>query len=110
MDPQSNPVENPMIAWNEKVSPYIKVATIRFPEQSEIDSPEHINFCENLSFNPWHTLPETRPVGQINRMRLRIYPAISALRHEMNHIPILEPKSHDACVGDTAALCQTPKR
>lgn len=110
MDPETNIIENPMIAWDETVSPYIKVATLTFPRQTEIDSPEHINFCENLSFNPWHTLPETRPMGQINRMRAKIYASISEVRHRVNHIPQIEPKTHDACAGETAPLCQTPKR
>jgi catalase len=110
MDPDSNSIENPMTAWDETKSPYIKVATINIPKQTEIDSEEHLNFCENLSFNPWHSLPETRPVGQINRMRLKIYPAISEFRHQMNHIPIIEPRSHEICTGETLPLCQTPKR
>jgi catalase len=110
MDPNSNLIEDPTIAWDESVSPYIKVATLVIPQQTEIDSEAHLNFCENLSFNPWHTLPDTRPLGQINRMRLEIYPAISKLRHLANHIPIIEPKSQEICTGETAPLCQTPKR
>jgi hypothetical protein len=110
MDPDSNPVENPMGEWNERSSPYLKVATLTFPVQKGIDSAEQLNVCENLSFNPWNSMPETRPVGQINRMRARIYSAISELRHRANHVPLIEPKSHETCTGDTAPLCQTPKR
>jgi hypothetical protein len=110
MDMEMQSVENPMISWNEFSSPYIKVARITIPQQDEIDSSEHLNFCENLSFNPWHTLPETRPMGQINRMRAQIYPAISEFRHQRNHIPLLEPRTLDICKGETATLCQAPQR
>ena len=40
--------------------------------------------CENLSFNPWHSLPAHRPLGGINRARKVVYPALSKLRHERN--------------------------
>lgn len=110
MDPEKNHIENPTIAWDEKISPYIRVATLTIPGQTEIDSAEHLNFCENLSFDPWHSISETRPMGQINRMRLKIYPVISEFRHKANHIPEIEPKSHDICTGDTTLLCQTPKK
>ena len=47
-------------------------------------------FGENLSFTPWHSLPEHRPLGGINRARKAIYRAISRQRHE------LEWRPHDA--------------
>ena len=46
-----------------------------------------MQFCENLSFNPWRTLPEHRPLGSINRARLQVYPAISRFRHRKNNAP-----------------------
>ena len=109
MDP-AQPLENPTVTWDETRSPYIKVATITIPQQSQIDSQARLNFCENLTFDPWHTLPETRPLGQISRMRRKIYPVITRYRHQINHIPIIEPKSHEICMGETAPLCQTPHR
>ncbi|UCV07023.1 catalase [Dechloromonas denitrificans] len=109
MDPDVNDIEQSNLAWDEGKSPFIKVATITIPRQLEIDSSKHLNFCENLSFDPWRSLPETRPLGQINRMRFIIYPEISRLRHAYNNIPVIEPRSHDICVGQTAPLCEAPK-
>ena len=109
MDPAANAVEDANLAWDEGKSPYIKVATISIPQQAEIDSTGQMNACENLSFDPWHARPETRPLGQINRMRLAIYPAIASLRHDFNHIPAVEPRSHDICGDETASLCRAPK-
>ncbi|MDD4976143.1 MAG: catalase family protein [Bacteriovorax sp.] len=105
-NPKTMPVEDPTVEWNEKDSPYIKVATIRIPKQSEIDSRPRMNFCENLSFDPWHTsLPEQRPLGAINRVRLLAYDVISKKRHIHNHMPQIEPTDHEACTGKTEVLC-----
>ena len=109
MDPAANAVEAANRAWDEGKSPYIKVATITIPRQGEIDSPGQMNACENLSFDPWRGRPETRPLGQINRMRLAIYPAVASLRHDFNNVPAVEPRSHDICGAETASLCRAPK-
>jgi hypothetical protein len=81
------PVEDPTIPWD---APYQKVATIRIPPQT-FDTPEQLAFCENLSFTPWHALPEHRPLGGINRARKAVYAAVSAQRHELNGVPEREP-------------------
>jgi hypothetical protein len=66
------------------------VATIVIPKQN-FDTPEQNTFGENLSFNPWHSLPEHRPLGSLNRMRKMVYERISRVRHEMNSVPRREP-------------------
>ena len=86
-DPLAMPVEDPTIAWD---AAWRKVATLRIPPQS-FDSPEQIAFGENLSFTPWHSLADHRPLGGINRARRAIYRAISAQRHELNGVPRREP-------------------
>lgn len=89
-DPATQPVEDPTILWDEAAAPFLDVATIRIPAQS-FESPAQDAFCENLSYTPWHAVPEQRPVGGINRLRRAIYVAISALRHDLNHAPSIEP-------------------
>lgn len=84
------PVEDPAEEWDESVSPFIKVATIRIPVQS-FDTKEQMNFCENLSFTPWHSLPDHKPLGGINRVRKKVYEDISRYRHEKNGVPRKEP-------------------
>ena len=84
-------VEDSMTEWDESKAPFYKVATIRIPKQ-EFDTPEQNNFCENLSFSPWHALAEHKPLGATNRMRKVIYNHISRLRHEMNSADRQEPK------------------
>jgi Catalase/Prokaryotic membrane lipoprotein lipid attachment site len=109
MEPQSNPVEDPRQIWAEDKSPYYQVATITIPQQSEVGSRSSMNFCENLSMDPWHSLPQQRPLGQINRMRALIYGEISKMRHEQNRAPVMEPVNHTPCVGVTAGLCGDPR-
>ena len=92
-DPYTMPVENPMVSWDEKVSPFLKLATIVIPAQ-RFDTAARMEFGDNLSYNPWRCLPEHRPLGGINRSRKRIYEATSKFRHERNEICQIEPGSN----------------
>lgn len=84
------PVEDPTIPWSETEAPFVTVATITIPPQ-RFGSAEQRGFCENLSFTPWHSLPEHRPLGGINRVRRAVYETISTLRHQLNRAPRAEP-------------------
>ncbi|MFP6847136.1 MAG: catalase family protein [Pseudomonas sp.] len=77
------PIEDPSVEWDETISPFETVATIKVPAQ-DFDSSEQNLFCDNLSFNPWHALPEHRPIGGINRLRKAVYEAVSIYRLERN--------------------------
>ena len=92
MDADSMPIEDPGVEWSEQASPFRKVATIRIPQQ-EFDSEAQRQFGENLSFSPWHSLPEHRPLGGINRARKIVYAAISTFRHQQNGAVRREPTS-----------------
>ena len=89
-DPRQMPIEDASVRWNEKASPFRKVATIRIPAQI-FDTQERMTIAENLSFTPWHSLPEHRPLGSINRARRVVYETISKYRHERNSAPRREP-------------------
>jgi Catalase len=83
-------VEDSRIEWKEAAAPFYKIATIRIPQQI-FDTSEQNTFCENLSFTPWHALPEHKPLGVTNRLREVIYDHISRIRHEMNDAKREEP-------------------
>jgi hypothetical protein len=83
-------VEDSMTEWKESAAPFYQVATITIPRQ-RFDTPEQNTFCENLSFTPWHSLPEHRPLGVTNRLRKIVYDRISQVRHDMNGVPRQEP-------------------
>ncbi|ERI52475.1 catalase [Pseudomonas sp. EGD-AK9] len=80
------PIEDTSVEWDEKIAPFESVARISVPAQ-DFDSREQNLFCDNLSFNPWHALPEHRPIGGINRLRQAVYEAVSAYRHQRNAAP-----------------------
>ena len=84
------PVEDPTIEWDDGQSPYVAVAKISIPKQ-QFESADQMNFCENLSMTPWHSLPEHRPLGGINRVRKAVYETISNLRHQLNGVVRTEP-------------------
>jgi catalase len=88
--PTEMPIEDPTIEWSEKDSPFIPVARITIPVQA-FTSPEQLAFCENLSFTPWHAIPEHQPLGGINRVRKTVYDTISRIRHELNGEERREP-------------------
>ena len=50
---------------------------------------------EVLSFNSWRGLGAHRPLGPINRMKLRVYDASSQFRHQKNRARSLEPQVSD---------------
>ena len=89
-DPHLMPIENNGVLWPERLSPRISVATLRLPRQT-FNSPEQMAFARRLSYNPWHCIPEHRPLGNQSRARRRMYYELSKLRHTMNAVPHYEP-------------------
>ena len=73
--------------WSEQDAPFTPLATVTIPQQ-DFSGAEQAEFCENLSFAPWHALPEHRPIGQLNRLRRYAYPASSGYRHEQNQADV----------------------
>ncbi len=89
-DAEAMPVEDPTVVWDETESPFRKVATLRIlPQVFDTDARNTVG--ENLSFSPWHCLPEHMPLGAVNRGRRQIYEALSTLRHDTNCAPRREP-------------------
>jgi hypothetical protein len=88
-------VENTMVEWPEtRRTPFENVATITI-ESQQFATPARDQFCEALSFTPWHALPQHRPLGVVNRMRRVVYETISKLRHELNGTQRREPTEQD---------------
>lgn len=93
-DPHLMPIENAGVLWPEKLSPRVPVATLRLPKQT-FDSPAQMEFAKQLSYNPWHTIAEHRPLGNQSRARKRMYWELSQLRHRMNAVPHYEPNGDE---------------
>jgi hypothetical protein len=89
-DPHRMPIENAAVLWPERLSPRVPVARLHIPAQ-RFDTPAQFGFASNLSYNPWHALPEHRPLGNQSRARLRLYQELSRFRQRMNGTPHVEP-------------------
>lgn len=79
----STPIEQSTVEWKEDAAPPVLVAKITIPAQ-QFDSSAQMTFCENLSYTPWHALPEHKPLGAVNRARRVVYTAVSKARHGLN--------------------------
>ncbi len=99
-DPHRMPIEDATVKWPERLSPYIPVARLRLPAQ-RFDSDEQMAFADVLRYNPWHSLPEHRPLGSSNRARLRMYHDLAKLRQAMNHVEHVEPTGEETFPGST---------
>lgn len=87
------PVEDGSVQWPEDKSPYQPVAKISFQPQQTFSPERRVYADDVLSFNPFHCLPEHRPLGNIMRVRKLAYETSSKFRHHMNAQPRVEPKS-----------------
>lgn len=96
------PVEDPTVEWKESDSPFVKVATITVPKQ-EFDTQPQNDFCEALSFNPWHALEAHRPIGGLNRIRKAVYLEDSRYRKMKMNYSRMEPKGW--CMDLTGVAC-----
>ena len=96
------PVEDPTVRWKESDSPFVKLATITVPRQ-EFDTQQQNDFCDALSFNPWHSLEAHRPIGGLNRIRKAVYLEDSRYRRDKMNYTRAEPKGW--CLDLTGATC-----
>jgi catalase len=78
-DPVKQPIEDGFEEWKESETPALPVARIKIPRQ-KFDTSEQNEFCEHLTFNPWHGLKDHRPLGDLNRARRQVYPATQTNR------------------------------
>lgn len=84
------PIENAAVRWPERFSPFIPVARVHIPRQ-KFDHEAQFEFAKRLKMNPWHCIPEHRPLGNQSRARFRMYRDLSRFRQEMNQTSHLEP-------------------
>ncbi|PTY02960.1 hypothetical protein DB346_08080 [Verrucomicrobia bacterium LW23] len=89
-DPKTMPTDDLRVRWSPDEAPFHKVATLKIPRQS-FNTREQEDYGDQLSFTPWHSLPEHTPVGNINLARKQVYAALSRFRHEKNGIARFEP-------------------
>jgi Catalase len=81
-DAEKQPVEDSQVSWKESEAPFVRVARLVIPKQEMHSDTAKTKeaFCENLVWNPWHALPEHRPIGNANRARKIVMVASQKLR------------------------------
>jgi hypothetical protein len=89
-DPFLMPIENNAVLWPTRLSPRVPAAVVRIPAQ-KFDAPAQLDFARVLTFNPWHSIPEHRPLGNQSRARKRMYWELARLRQQMNGVAHYEP-------------------
>jgi hypothetical protein len=80
-DPQTMPIEDASVKWDEEVSPFIPVATIKI-ENQDFDNPESLANGERCSFNPWQCLAAHEPLGRMNLVRRLVYANAAQFRNQ----------------------------
>jgi hypothetical protein len=94
------PIENNAVLWPTRLSPRVPAAVLRIPRQ-RFDSNEQLAFARALTYNPWHCIPEHRPVGNQSRARKRMYSELARFRQEMNGVEHYEPTGDEAFPGSS---------
>ena len=84
IDPDSMPIENAAVEWDESLSPFVKLAEIHIDGEST--SAATTRNCEAMTFNPWQSLAAHQPLGGINRTRKPIYAEIGQFRDQQNRL------------------------
>lgn len=93
-DLKTMPVEDAGVVWPESLSPHRTVASLILPPQTAFNEAKRRFMDERLSFNPIHALEEHRPLGSINRARMRVYLETQDFRQTSDGVASVEPRSN----------------
>ncbi len=85
------PMDDALKVWPEDESPYVPVAKIYIPQQ-EFTSEAQMDFCENISMNPWNGVGDWLPESSLNRARRLVYNAVAQFRTENNSVKRFQPE------------------
>jgi hypothetical protein len=92
---EASSIDDATVDWR---GPFARVGQLTFPAPQDAYSPARRVFGDDvLSFNSWNGLAAHRPLGGINRLKVRVYEASSRYRHAKNAVDEIDP-------GDISAL------
>ena len=80
---QLTPIEDSSIPWTVEHAPFVTVARLRIPKCDLLDphAKARSDAVNRLSFSPWHTTEDHRPLGNVMRARKVAYQMSSGFRH-----------------------------
>lgn len=90
-DPEAQPIEDPTVEWDEALSPFQRVATLRVAAQDSWAPDKVQEIDEETRFSIWTGLAAHRPLGNINRARNETYRHSAEFRARVNGCPFHEP-------------------
>lgn len=97
-DPPRQPIENTLVAWDGNVTGWHRVAKIEIYPQA-FSSTAQQEFCERLTFNPYHGLKVHEPLGSLNHARRDVMQAMQNVRLKANGLKRSGP--HKLTGGET---------
>jgi zinc transporter ZupT len=101
VDEKTTPIEDTAVEWTERVSPPVPVAVLTIPKQEYgAEARANAQTIDELSFNPWNTTDEFRPLGNLNRARKAVYDASSA--HRLGYRWVTKPPLRNVIFGALA--------
>lgn len=83
--PRPDDIEDASLPWDGPEDRQVSLARLVIPVQA-VEEAARWYACETASFSPWHCLPQHRPLGGLNRMRLAVYRASLEVRHRLNMV------------------------
>ena len=81
----SDDVEDASRWWTRPLDRVVRLGSFAIPRQDFL-AQNTLYDCEHMVFNPWNCLPEHRPLGSVNRMRLAVYLASWQVRRKLNMV------------------------
>ena len=78
-------VEDASRWWTRPQDGIVRLGSIVIPKQGFL-AQNQLYDCEHMVFNPWNCLPQHRPLGSVNRMRLAVYLASRQVRQKLNMV------------------------
>ncbi len=79
---QKTPVEDSSIPWDPEYAPFVPIARLLIPkcDLSDPGAKALSEAVDRLSFTPWHTTEDHRPLGNVMRARKVVYQVSSDFR------------------------------
>lgn len=82
LDERRTPIENTAARWKTAGNEPVPVAMLTIRQRPRDCTPADPDWLQEVDFNPWNTLDDFRPLGNLNRARKAVYDASAAYRHD----------------------------
>lgn len=95
-DAEAMPIENGVVQWDEKISPFVTVARVLAHPQAAWTEQRSKAVDDGIGFSPWHGIIDHQPLGSLMRLRKLAYKRVQQFRSERNPTPVQPLNALDA--------------